>query len=280
MRIDPGGAGQHVRETAAPRCLPRGARWRGRWACVALAALAVLPGAAAVEPGCVPVRGERITVADVARALPAFAGSAGLVDVGLAPAPGMRRTLTRRDLEQLAAGAGVALPPVQAGACFERVAEPLTKEKVNAALAAALAGPGNKKFELIDYSRYRVPEGELEFPPPPRIPGAAPFIWRGQVRYGTGRSMPVWAKVRLDLPQPEIERGDRVAVEVKSGAAVLRFEAFADVPGRMGEAVTLRNPAGGARFTARVTGKGRAGIDASEDTSSTVRVSRGHRTGR
>jgi len=55
----------------------------------------------------------------------------------------------------------------------------------------------------------------------------------------------------------EIEPGDRVAVEVSSGAARLKLDAVAETGGSAGDRIVLRNPAGG-RFAARVEGRGRA----------------------
>jgi flagella basal body P-ring formation protein FlgA len=59
-----------------------------------------------------------------------------------------------------------------------------------------------------------------------------------------------------DLIEPfDIGKGEMVAVEVQSGAAVLTLEAEAQSDGRVGQMIPLRNVASGRIFRARVTGK-------------------------
>jgi hypothetical protein len=55
----------------------------------------------------------------------------------------------------------------------------------------------------------------------------------------------------------DIQRGERVVVEVNSGAAQVRFEADAESSGRTGDSVLIRNPDNGKLFQARVEGKGK-----------------------
>lgn len=55
----------------------------------------------------------------------------------------------------------------------------------------------------------------------------------------------------------EVERGDKVTVEVSVGEAKLSFEATAQTSGRAGALVLIRNPESGRNFQARVEGKGK-----------------------
>ena len=55
----------------------------------------------------------------------------------------------------------------------------------------------------------------------------------------------------------EVERGEKVNVEVKSGEARLSFDAVAESSGRAGESVLIKNPDNGRRFQARVEAKGK-----------------------
>lgn len=55
----------------------------------------------------------------------------------------------------------------------------------------------------------------------------------------------------------EVERGERVAVEVSSGGAVLTFQAEAASAGRTGDSVVVKNPENGRLFSARVQSKGK-----------------------
>jgi hypothetical protein len=58
----------------------------------------------------------------------------------------------------------------------------------------------------------------------------------------------------------EVERGQRVSVEVSSGATRLRFQAEAASAGRTGESVVVKNPENGHLFSAKVQGKGKVVI--------------------
>jgi flagella basal body P-ring formation protein FlgA len=54
----------------------------------------------------------------------------------------------------------------------------------------------------------------------------------------------------------DVERGDRVAVEVQVGNAILDFEATAESSGRTGESILMKNPENGRSFQAVIQGKG------------------------
>jgi flagella basal body P-ring formation protein FlgA len=54
----------------------------------------------------------------------------------------------------------------------------------------------------------------------------------------------------------DIERGDRVAVEVKVGGAILDFDATAESSGRAGESILVKNPDNGRSFPAVIQDKG------------------------
>jgi flagella basal body P-ring formation protein FlgA len=54
----------------------------------------------------------------------------------------------------------------------------------------------------------------------------------------------------------DIERGDRVAVEVTVGGAILDFDATADSSGRIGDSILIKNPDNGRSFQAKIQDKG------------------------
>jgi flagella basal body P-ring formation protein FlgA len=54
----------------------------------------------------------------------------------------------------------------------------------------------------------------------------------------------------------DVERGDRVAVEVKVGGAILDFDATAESSGRRGESILVKNPDNGRSFPAVIQEKG------------------------
>jgi flagella basal body P-ring formation protein FlgA len=57
-----------------------------------------------------------------------------------------------------------------------------------------------------------------------------------------------------------VARGEKVQVEVQSGAARLTIEGRAESAGDVGGTISVRNPQNGRLFSARVSGKGRAEV--------------------
>ncbi|MCS6953074.1 MAG: flagellar basal body P-ring formation chaperone FlgA [Bryobacterales bacterium] len=171
---------------------------------------------------CVAVDGERLRAADVARVVPAFAAAPPEAELGYAPAPGTRRWVRSSELARWAARFGLTLSET-APVCFERRMERLRAEQVRAALMGSL-GAQAVRLEVIEWSRQPVPPGVLEFPssgllrPPASAPGAA-VLWKGWVRYGSGRRFPVWARVRILAKSPRV-----VAAESLKAGEVIRPE--------------------------------------------------------
>jgi flagella basal body P-ring formation protein FlgA len=77
------------------------------------------------------------------------------------------------------------------------------------------------------------------------------------------RTIAARAELRLDLltPPNDINRGDEVQVEVRSGGARLMLTARALTAGRSGNIISVRNPENNSTFQARITGKGTALVD-------------------
>jgi len=64
---------------------------------------------------------------------------------------------------------------------------------------------------------------------------------------------------RTDLREPfQVQRGETVVVTAICGAAQLRIDAVAENPGKQGDMISLRNPASGKIFRARVEGHDQA----------------------
>ena len=57
------------------------------------------------------------------------------------------------------------------------------------------------------------------------------------------------------IPPNDVNRGDAVHVEVRSGAARLAFTAKAESGGRSGDFIAVRNPSSNKIFRARIEGK-------------------------
>ncbi len=96
---------------------------------------------------CLPLVGDRIRAADMARVAPAFAGLSARLVLGYVPASGGRRTYGAAELARLARRYGLAIEP-GTEACFERPMERLTRARVEAAIAAAMPGA---HLEVLDF---------------------------------------------------------------------------------------------------------------------------------
>ncbi len=59
----------------------------------------------------------------------------------------------------------------------------------------------------------------------------------------------------------DVERGERVLVQVRAGAAYLELRAVAQAAGSSGDSIPVLNPASKRRFIARVEGKGRVSVE-------------------
>lgn len=201
---------------------------------------------------CVTVQSDRIRGADLAASDPRFGALDPGLDFGPAPLVGVQRVLREPELRRFAAAYGIEDAPSEL--CLERATQTLTAENLQPLLEAAL---NREPVEILDFSKYMVPQGTLEFT---RAGLAASGFWRGRVSYGQNRYVTVWAKVRLTGSGGRVERGDTVRVEVRSGGVVLAFDAAAESSGRAGDAVIVKNPQNGRRFQARVEGKGKVSI--------------------
>jgi flagella basal body P-ring formation protein FlgA len=77
------------------------------------------------------------------------------------------------------------------------------------------------------------------------------------------RTIPAGKEVHLAqvAPAPDVNRGDAVDVEVRSGGTRLALRARSESAGRSGEVIALRNPSSNRVFQARIDGKDKASID-------------------
>lgn len=159
---------------------------------------------AAARAACVAVATDRILAGDLARVAPAFAALAADTPLAYTPAPGSVRHFRPPELERIARAHRLAITSAAAGACFERQAAPLQRERVLEALRAALPD-ASVQLELLDFQRTPVPAGTLEFPRSGLLArDRGPAIWRGRLKYSTTRSVPVWARVRLSAPREAV----------------------------------------------------------------------------
>ncbi|MGA2589760.1 MAG: flagellar basal body P-ring formation chaperone FlgA [Bryobacteraceae bacterium] len=195
----------------------------------ALASASAQTGSVGIQD-CLPVSGERILAGDMARAAPAFAAIAPEVALGYAPAPGARRTYGAAELARLARRYGLVVEP-GTEACFVRPLKTLTRERVAAALRAAMPAAS---IEVVEFSRQPIPPGELHFPVsglPADQAARAPLLWHGVVSASGQDDFPVWAKVRIQISEKRVTAIETLAPGRPIERAQLREEPYEGPPG-------------------------------------------------
>jgi flagella basal body P-ring formation protein FlgA len=208
--------------------------------------IAYLPLALAQTP-CASVTGSQILGADLARAVPAFAGIQE--DSPLAPAPlaGSTRVFYGSELQSIASRFSLAIG-TPGEVCFKFASETLNRERALAEMRKVLNIP-EAKVELLETSPALVPVGRMEFAreglSAPAAPDqGAPVLWRGNIVYAGDRRYPIQVKVRITAPLRRV-----VAIEsLRSGVPVkgeqLREEAFEGFPPARGSSLTPDQAAG------------------------------------
>lgn len=168
---------------------------------------------------------DQILLRHVAPAFATLGAAAPETPIGLAPVPGVERRFELPELQRLAARFG--LPEPLREVCVTRPAAPLEPQQILAALHSAIP---EARIELLEYSRYPVPEGDLAFPREGFHVSPSGAIWRGAVRYGGRHRAPVWARVRVTVAATRVV-GDR---DLPAGrpidASALRLETRDEIP--------------------------------------------------
>ncbi len=156
------------------------------------------------ETECLQVPGDRIRAGDLAQRVDVFRQIGADVEVGYAPLPGGRRTLTATELQRIAARNGIN-ETIQSDLCVQMQTRLLQVEEIKMTIESELLKQGvqTATLEVLDFSRYQVPEGQLQFtkagltPPAFKNSAQQAVLWRGRMIYGGSRSVPVWARVRI-----------------------------------------------------------------------------------
>jgi flagella basal body P-ring formation protein FlgA len=171
------------------------------------------------QGACVPVERDHILARNVVSLIPEFRELPGEEVVGLAPLPPARRLMSSGELVHIARKFGLTLAaPVDV--CFEYPTEILTRERIIEQLKRSVDAP-DASIELIEFSRYPVPRGELSFPRTglnvhPLLTDRSIVFWRGKVTYSGAKSFSVWVRVRMAVTRERL-----VAAEaIRSGSIV------------------------------------------------------------
>jgi len=159
---------------------------------------------------------------------PAFSTLEGAVPdtvIALAPALGVTRRFDIGELQRIATR--LHLPAPEREVCFVRPAAPLDAARVLEALRAAAP---DARIELLDFSRYPVPEGALEFSLQSLRPGPAGGFWSGSIRYGGAHRVAVWARVAIRVASRRIVATRDLKPALPIDAEALRVETRDEFP--------------------------------------------------
>jgi len=182
---------------------------------------------------CQFVRGEHITGADLARAIPAFAAIPKDTMAGYSPAPGSRRLFQFAELNRIGAGYHVSVPE-EAKACFEWKLQTVDESTVRMAMRESLRAP-DAQVEILSLSKTLAPEGSIEFPvsglsAAASVDPATPVLWRGYVSYAKSRRFALWARVRLSITMTRVVATTALLPNSPIAAGQIRLETYEDFP--------------------------------------------------
>lgn len=189
--------------------------------------------AAAIAQPCLPVSGDNIVAADLAKAIPEFSNAPPETAFGYAPNPGATRVLRVGDIARFARQAGVELND-EYQLCFEWELRRIPEEAFLQAMRKAWDGD-EVEIRILDVSRFPAPPGELVFDPadlsaPPPGDPTAPVLWRGHVHYSPARRLAVWARVQVTASMQRVAAIEPLRAGEPIPADALRVETYRGFP--------------------------------------------------
>jgi flagellar basal body P-ring formation protein FlgA len=182
--------------------------------------------ASLARAGCLAVPADRITVGDLATALPIFQALEPTTPFGFAPFPGTQRIVSAHELVLLAQQHNLSPDGLTASLCIERQVQPISADDLKSALLTAIGIP-EANLELVEFSSQPVPPGRFEFKRSGLgTPGPADalVIWRGRLLYDGRHSISIWAKVRVTVNARRF-----VAAEAIAAGSVIRAEQVKEI---------------------------------------------------
>jgi flagella basal body P-ring formation protein FlgA len=202
----------------------------------------MIPLALFVLAGCIAIGSgsDRIVAGDIAPAVPDLASLPADTPLALAPAPGVQRVFRVPELQRLAARFNVTASPAS-DVCFERPLSPINPARMLEAMQRQLP---EARIEILEHSRFNVPEGEMEFPLTGLRTGPVVDLWNGAVRYAVGRRFVIWAKVKVVAPAQRVIAVESLKSGQVIGAAQLRMETRESFPAAGVFAASIKEAAG------------------------------------
>lgn len=175
--------------------------------------------------GCQPIEHDHILGRDLALAAPALQNLASDADFGLAPVPGSVRVFEIRELKRIAAANRIEAD-FSRNVCFAWQTNALSRESLAEAMRKALA-PRDVQIEVVDQSLWPVPNGELCFPQASlSLGGSGADLWRGYVKYGSGRRFDIWARARITVKENRLVAAEKLYSGSTVSASQLSSELY------------------------------------------------------
>ena len=168
----------------------------------------------AVAAACLPVQSDRITAADLARAVPAFHSLPPSKVLSYAPLPGHSRVFPEAEMRQRIPDAA-ELP---SSVCFEWPMRSLAAAEVVQAMLASL--PSGSRVAVLEMSSQASPPGPVRFP----LSGLRRGTWKGHVEWGPGRRFAIWARVNVQSPFSRAVAAGAIRAGQRIGENDVRFE--------------------------------------------------------
>jgi flagella basal body P-ring formation protein FlgA len=165
---------------------------------------------------------DHILLRDLAPAFPAAAVSSPDIPVALAPAPGVVRRFPIPELHRISLRLHLEAEP-GGEMCVTRPVLPPDPDRFLTAMRARFP---QASIELVDFSRWPVPEGEIEFLPA----GLHQDYWRGDVVYSGNLRFGIWAKVKVHIAVQRVVAVRDLPARRPIEASSLRLDAFDTAP--------------------------------------------------
>jgi flagella basal body P-ring formation protein FlgA len=169
----------------------------------------------AADAACGLLHSDLIYGRDLSARVPGMERLSPEVVIGVAPLPGVERWIHAAEQILIGKRHGLVVIPKES-ICLRLATRELKGSDFEEAIRPLLSP--TTKIEVVDWSRYELPAGELEFTASglvykPVRDLIAPALWRGTLKYFGNRRITVWVKLRLSEQRSWVE----AARDLKAG---------------------------------------------------------------
>ena len=186
----------------------------------------------AATGACLAVEGDRILGKHLAAADSQLSALPPDQVFGFIPQPGATRTISAAELMRWAHRLGITLS-APAPVCLTAQTTALDPAALTAALQKTLHAGPETVVTIVDYSRWPVAIGAIEFPAifsAPHSGGIDTYLIRGVVRYGRRLTQPIWVRARVEANQAVVVATEALPAGKRIEARSLRLEQYRGYP--------------------------------------------------